>query len=322
MDSALSMACAQTCCCKSLQVLLEHGADPTQRFVDDNATVLHQAAGVGQISHSTLLLAAERGAAVNTGDATGITPLDLVVKSTVIAAYSLEQGADPHAADLNDCTPLHYAAFAGSAAVVNLLLEHGADDSAVNGCGRNALASAVEEGHINVVKLLVTHGVDVNTVDICGKTLRVVAAGRAQTAFSEAHSAALRAFSSGSAAVTELLLTSDADVHATDSGFARTALETAAGSGANRVLMGCANVPLIKLVLSAGADVHMTAAGTVNTALHQAVVHRFSAPVVRMLIKAGADLHAVNKKGRTAADIAHDKGYSLMESLLLRAAQG
>jgi ankyrin repeat protein len=146
MYSALSMACAQTCCCKSLQLLLEHGADPTQRFVDDNATVLHQAAGVGQISHSTLLLAAdsdqllhvvdierraalflavngeqlqlvqlliERGAAVNTGDVTGIRPLHLAVKSTVIAAYLLEQCADPHAADHNDCTPLYYIAFAG-----------------------------------------------------------------------------------------------------------------------------------------------------------------------------------------------------------------
>jgi ankyrin repeat protein len=100
----------------------------------------------------------ERGAAVNTGDATGITPLHLAVKSTVIAAYLLEQGADPHAADHNECTPLYYAAFAGSAAVVNLLLEHGADDSAVNSCGRKTLFAAVEEGHINVLELLAARG--------------------------------------------------------------------------------------------------------------------------------------------------------------------
>jgi ankyrin repeat protein len=92
--------------------------------------------------------------------------------------------------------------------------------------------------------------------------------------------------------------------------------------GANSVLMGCANVPLIKLVLSAGADMHMTAAGTGNTALHQAAMHRLSAPVVCMLIEAGADLHAVNNEGKTAADLVFDNGYSLIESPLLRAAQG
>jgi phage/plasmid primase-like uncharacterized protein len=86
--------------------------------------------------------------------------------------------------------------------------------------------------------------------------------------------------------------------------------------------MGCANVPLMKVVLATGADVHMTAAGTGNTALHQAVVHRLTAPVVRMLIIAGADLRAVNNEGKTAADLAFDNGYSSVESLMLRAAQG
>jgi ankyrin repeat protein len=40
-----------------------------------------------------------------------------------------------------------------------------------------------------------------------------------------------------------------------------------------------------------------------------------------LLIKAGADLHAVNSKGKTAAQIAHDRGHILIEQLLNRAAQ-
>jgi ankyrin repeat protein len=40
-----------------------------------------------------------------------------------------------------------------------------------------------------------------------------------------------------------------------------------------------------------------------------------------LLIKAGADLHAVNNEGKTAAQLAHDKGHTLIEQLLNRAAQ-
>jgi uncharacterized protein len=124
-----------------------------------------------------------------------------------------------------------HAAFAGSAAVVDLLLQHGAGDSAVNRCGRDASVPAVEEGHINVLKLLVARGVDVNTVDRYGKTLLIVAAERAHATTAElliTHSVPASAadtqghtalhhvaFSSGSAAVTDLLLAYGTDVHAT-----------------------------------------------------------------------------------------------------------
>jgi hypothetical protein len=42
---------------------------------------------------------------------------------------------------------------------------------------------------------------------------------------------------------------------------------------------------------------------------------------VCLLIKAGADLRAVNNVGKTAAQAAHDKGNTLIEQLLIRAAQ-
>jgi ankyrin repeat protein len=62
-----------------------------------------------------------------------------------------------------------------------------------------------------------------------------------------------------------------------------------------------------------------TAAG--DTCLHAACRHGLPVPVLCLLIKAGADLHAVNNDGKTAAQTAHDRGHTLIEQLLNRAAQ-
>jgi ankyrin repeat protein len=58
-----------------------------------------------------------------------------------------------------------------------------------------------------------------------------------------------------------------------------------------------------------------------DTCLHIAAEYKYSAPVVCLLIKAGADMHAVNSDGKTAAEVAHDSGNTLIEQLLIRAAQ-
>jgi ankyrin repeat domain-containing protein 6 len=74
----------------------------------------------------------------------------------------------------------------------------------------------------------------------------------------------------------------------------------------------------MKLLLAAGADVHVTnQAG--DTCLHVAARHDSRAPC--LLIKAGANLHAVNNEGKTAAQLAHDRGHTLVRLLLLRAAE-
>jgi hypothetical protein len=52
-----------------------------------------------------------------------------------------------------------------------------------------------------------------------------------------------------------------------------------------------------------------------------AVKHNCKVPVIYLLIKAGIELHAVNNDGQTAAQIAHDRGFTLIEQLLNRAAQ-
>jgi ankyrin repeat protein len=84
--------------------------------------------------------------------------------------------------------------------------------------------------------------------------------------------------------------------------------------------MLCRDTTILKLLLSAGADVHaVTSRG--DTCLHVAARHNYSAPVVCLLIKAGADMHAVNKVGKTAAAVAHGACNTLLEQLLITAAQ-
>jgi ankyrin repeat protein len=216
-----------------------------------------------------------------------------------IAEWLITHGVPVHAADKQGHTALRHVVFSsGSTAVTELLLANGADVHATDsGFGRTALETAAGSGHTQCAELLIAAGADVTNRDQQGATCLHMAACN--------HHIQL----------VQLLLQHGA------AAVVNTLGKWCRCCGANSVLMGCATVPLMKLLLSAGADVHMTAAGTGNTALHQAVVRRLTAPVVCMLIKAGADLHAVNNEGKTAADIAHDKGYSLIESLLLRAAQ-
>jgi uncharacterized protein len=85
-------------------------------------------------------------------------------------------------------------------------------------------------------------------------------------------------------------------------------------------LMLCNDSAILKLLLTAGADVHaVTSDG--DTCLHIAARHNYSAPVVCLLIKAGADMDAVNNRGKTAAAVAHGASNTLIEQLLIRAAQ-
>jgi ankyrin repeat protein len=78
--------------------------------------------------------------------------------------------------------------------------------------------------------------------------------------------------------------------------------------------MLCTEVVTLKLLLAAGADIHVTT-DSGDTCLHKAVKHSYDAPVVCLLIKAGVDLHAVNLKGMTAAQLAHEQGNTLIEQL-------
>jgi ankyrin repeat protein len=91
-------------------------------------------------------------------------------------------------------------------------------------------------------------------------------------------------------------------------------------AGGVTALMLCKEPAVLEVLLAAGADVKLINS-TSNSCLHVAVRHKRSAVILCLLIKAGADLHAVNSEGKTAAQLAHEYGYTLIEQLLNRAAQ-
>lgn len=86
---------------------------------------------------------------------------------TSIARVLLEHGADAHARDELDQTPLHFAA---NSAVVALLLAHGASVNAQDANGKTPLFRAVRTGRVDVVRALLNAGADIHHCDARGRT--------------------------------------------------------------------------------------------------------------------------------------------------------
>jgi ankyrin repeat protein len=218
------------------------------------------------------------------------------------AEWLLQHGAAVNATDGLGSTALHAACAEHSgdaAAMIELLLANGVDVHKYTLHQQTALDVAVHYGKVQCAKALIAAGIDVNHVESRG--------------YSALHIAVI----SNRAAAVQLLLDNGAAAVMND------VLNIKNPNGTQStatVLMLCTVPAIFKLLLAAGADVHViTPAG--NTCLHVAAWCAHPVPVICLLIKAGADLHAVNNRGETAAQIAHDKGNTLIEQLLNRAAQ-
>ena len=91
-----------------------------------------------------------------------------------LVAVLLDAGADPHALDANNWTPLAYACgnHEHGASMVSYMLEHGGDPS--------ELDQAAHCNNVDVCKLLIETGVSVNARSVTGKTpLEMAAANHA-----------------------------------------------------------------------------------------------------------------------------------------------
>jgi uncharacterized membrane protein len=140
----------------------------------------------------------------------------------------LEEGADVGARDTSySNTPLHWAAYAASVSVAELLIKHGADVNSRNRYGWTPLHYAACGGYRDVVKLLIKSGADVNAREVAACTPLHVA------------------ISCGpNYEVVKLLLENGAHVNARDNG-GQTPLHWAAQKG---------HVGVVKLLLQNGAD--------------------------------------------------------------------
>jgi ankyrin repeat protein len=186
--------------------------------------------------------------------------------------------------------------------MIQLLLAHGADVHKRTVQHDTALDVAANTGHVKCAKALIAAGADVNSIDSGG-------------ARSLDHAIIMHR-----SAVAQLLLENGAKAVMNDLKYADCAYGEDCCVDGLTALMMCTEVDTLKVLLAAGADVHVRTHAA-DTCLHLAAKHEASAAMICLLIKAGADLHAVNSKGKTPAQVAHDRGYTFIEQLIVRAAQ-
>jgi ankyrin repeat protein len=298
-----------------VQLLLNHGADTSITDIAGH-NALFRAVHEGHVFMMDMLV--KRGASITAVDNHGNTVLmsALSERQELAAEWLIQHGGvDINAANNEGFTALHTAsAFSCSddTAMVELLLANGADVHKRTVKGITALDVAFRHGKLVCGKLLIAAGAEINHGDTNGATtLHGVIATHLATA------------GPYSAYVAQFLLEHD-ETAVMNSAIPSVCLNGAACCTDQTALMMCSEVSIVKLQLAAGADVSLrTSSG--NTCLHAAVAHELPVPIVCLLIKAGVkagvDLNAVNLAGKTAADIAHDRGYTVIEQILNRAVQ-
>jgi ankyrin repeat protein len=286
-----------------VQLLLAHGADAS---ITNNVghRAMFKAARHGRVHIMESL--AHSGVSVTADGGTGGTLLLAAVDAghTAAAEWLIQYGADVNYSNKRGGTALHQAVKAecGDPAMVELLLANGAEVNKRAELGQTALYFAAMFGHIQCAKVLISAGADVNNSLSDGKHVLHVAVEHHHTS------------------IAQLLLEHGATAVIDKVVKTRCLRGALCCSDELAALMMCTTADTVRALLAAGADVHVTTdAG--DTCLHKAAKHKLSAPILCLLIKAGADLHAVNKRGKTAAQVAHGLGYTLIEQLLNRAAQ-
>jgi ankyrin repeat protein len=199
--TALMMSCFPPGQVKSVQLLLDKGADCCYRSKNDGTTALHVAAMAGQLDHCRLLVAASAGrileyelmhdggtalymaatmhndtavvellhslgASLHCRDVIGHKPLQVAARTnnTALIRYLLQQtGIDVNEYCGDDReTALYVAAVHGNLAAAKLLLQHGADVYAKNSTGMTPLYAAAANEHAPAVKLLIEAGSNVH----------------------------------------------------------------------------------------------------------------------------------------------------------------
>ena len=305
-----------------ISLLIERGAN-VQSGDGSGMTPLHFAARNGAIEIINLLLDAK--ADVDSRLNLGQTPLHLASINMKIEAVSLllTRGAGVDEADKEGWTSLHNAAYNGHVSVVETLLQKGALVDAQTQGGSTALHIAAKEGHTNVIELLLRHRANIQRVSSVGSALHCAVYG--------GHDSAVRS------------LLNNRISPALRDPLGATALHVAAESPER-------TTGIIEMLLEYSADLNaVTQEGetALNLAIRQksekvvktllehnancditpkdgwrpllAAVATGDVNIVRLLLEHGVNVNAVNEVGWTPLMFVADRGYDNIMEMLLEA---
>ena len=216
--------------------------------------------------------------------------------------------------------PVYYAALCGFSNIVEKFLhEHPEHVSATCGARGTALHAASSRNRVNIGQLLLKHRADVNALGPYAQTPLHVASilgnfkigqcllEHGADVDARSHSGRtplLSAADNGHFEVVRMLLGHNPDINAQDD-EGHTALYRVAGHG---------HIHIGRILLDNGAD-HNSRANDRSTPLHYAL-RNGKLEVVHLLLERGADVDVVDAMGRTAYQIALDRGHDEIAQLL------
>ena len=136
----------------------------------DSVRAMLEAAARGEVDTLQRLIAA--GAALESANAAGETPLLLAVKNNHLSAAVLliDAGSNINAQAANRDSPWLLAGALGRTERLRHMIPKGPDFSVRNRFGGNALIPACERAHVDAVKVLLTTKIDVNHINDLGWT--------------------------------------------------------------------------------------------------------------------------------------------------------
>lgn len=216
----------------------------------------------------------------------------LVLASMLGVMATASAQVPPSATEIAAYTGLHAAAASGDAAAIKRLIASKADPNARDSAGRTPLHVAAFAGHQAAVSALVEGGADPKAQENRRYDIITIAAVR------------------DDAAMVRLAIRLGADPRAITSPYDGTALIAAAHLGHDAV---------VRALIEAGAPLdHVNNLGW--TALIEAVVLGDGGPrhvaCARALVEAGANREIPDRNGRTALQLARERGFAEMVRIL------
>jgi ankyrin repeat protein len=259
---------------------------------------LVRAADDGDVAAVQALL--EQGANLNAGSVSLNTETALMRAAATgrreLVQFLLDRGADPNVrhtgiGQLRGRTALMFAVDGQQAGVVAILLDGGADVNVRDELGETPLTLALERGYLDIARTLVDRGADVNVQNRFGRPALILAVERLHSYAGLDRTAVVN--------LVKAMLDRGADVNARDSGKTTLTVPTDAGLGVQGVM------------------IETSPAGGVDGRTPLMIAARAgNIEIVQALLAKGADVNAKDSEGKTALELAKERGDAKVVELL------